>query len=43
MPITKFTNDSLRATKAIRDFKVQSTQGLLECRIKSLYAFVKNV
>jgi len=36
IPPEKVTNNSLRATKAIRDFKAQGTQGLLECRIRSI-------
>jgi len=32
----KVTDDSLRATQAIRDFKAQGTQGLLECKIRSI-------
>lgn len=30
------TRESLRATKNIRDFKAQGTEGLLECKIKSI-------
>jgi hypothetical protein len=30
------TNDSLKATEALRDFKAQGTQGLIECKIKSI-------
>lgn len=30
------TEESLRATKNIRDFKAQGTEGLLECKIKSI-------
>ncbi|MCG0275143.1 MAG: DUF2935 domain-containing protein [Thermosediminibacteraceae bacterium] len=30
------TDDSLEATKRIRDFKEQGTQGLLECKIRSI-------
>lgn len=30
------TADSLAATKEIRDFKAQGTQGLLECQVKSI-------
>jgi hypothetical protein len=33
---SKVTDDSLSATKDIRDFKAQGTQGLLECKIKSI-------
>ena len=36
IPLSKVTSDSMRATKRIRDFKAQGTQGLLECKIKSI-------
>lgn len=36
MPQEKVTNDSLKATEAIRDFKAQGTQGILECKIRSI-------
>lgn len=36
VPLAKVTDDSLKATKAIRDFKAQGTQGLIECKIKSI-------
>lgn len=36
LPLAKVTNDSLRATRAIRDFKAKGTQGLVECKIKSI-------
>lgn len=38
MPVDYYqvTNDSLQATKGIRDFKAQATEGLLECKIKSI-------
>jgi hypothetical protein len=36
MPMRKVTEDSLKATKEIRDFKVQGTQGILDCKIKSI-------
>jgi len=36
IPIEKVTEDSLKATKEIRDFKAQGTQGILECKIKSI-------
>jgi hypothetical protein len=36
MPISKVTNESLKATEAIRKFKAQGTQGLVECKIKSI-------
>lgn len=32
----KVTEESLKATQEIRDFKAQGTQGLLECKIKSI-------
>ena len=34
--IDKVTADSLAATRAIRDFKAQGTQGLIECKIRSI-------
>ena len=34
--ITKVTDNNLKATKQIRDFKEQATKGLLECKIKSI-------
>lgn len=36
LPIFKITEDSLEATKAIRKFKTQGTEGLIECKIKSI-------
>jgi len=36
IPISKVTDASLEATKRIRDFKVQGTEGLLGCKIKSI-------
>lgn len=36
IPLAKVTDDSLKATKAIRDFKAKGTQGLVECKIKSI-------
>lgn len=36
IPLNKVTQDSLQATKAIRDFKAQGTEGLIECKIKSI-------
>jgi hypothetical protein len=36
IPAAKVTEDSLEATMAIRDFKAQGTQGLLQCKIKSI-------
>lgn len=32
----RLTDETIRATKNIRDFKAQGTEGLLECRIKSI-------
>lgn len=36
VPPAKVTDDSLKATRAIRDFKEQGTQGLLQCKIRSI-------
>lgn len=36
LPISKVTDDSLAATEKIRDFKAAGTQGLLECKIRSI-------
>lgn len=36
IPISKVTEDSLKATVEISKFKAQGTQGLLECKIKSI-------
>ncbi len=36
IPLDQITEDSLEATRAIRDFKAQGTQGLLECQVKSI-------
>jgi hypothetical protein len=36
IPIDKVTDDSLKATKEIRDFKAKGTQAILECKIKSI-------
>ena len=36
IPVSKVTDDSLKATEAIRKFKAQGTQGLVECKIKSI-------
>lgn len=36
MPLQKVTEDSLNATKEIKDFKTQGTQGILDCKIKSI-------
>jgi hypothetical protein len=34
--LAKVTEDSLKATASIRDFKAQGTQGLVDCKIKSI-------
>jgi hypothetical protein len=36
VPLAKVTEDSLKATTSIRDFKAQGTQGLVDCKIKSI-------
>jgi len=36
MAIAKVTDDSLKATKEIKKFKAQGTQGLVECKIRSI-------
>lgn len=36
IPISKVTEDSLKATTSISKFKAQGTQGLVECKIKSI-------
>lgn len=36
IPADKVTRESFRATKAIRDFKAQATEGLLDCNIRSI-------
>lgn len=36
LPIGALTNETMKSTKAIRDFKEQGTKGLLECKIKSI-------
>lgn len=36
IPIVKITEDSLKATTEISKFKAQGTQGLVECKIKSI-------
>ncbi len=36
MPIAKVTDDSFKATVEISKFKAQGTQGLVECKIKSI-------
>ena len=36
LSLQKVTKDSLSATNAIRDFKAQGTEGILECKVKSI-------
>lgn len=36
LPLAKVTADSLAATKQIKEFKTAGTQGILECKIKSI-------
>ena len=36
IPFEEVTENSLQATKAIRDFKAQATRGLLDCDIRSI-------
>lgn len=36
IPLAKVTDDSLKATEEIRDFKAKGTQGILECKVKSI-------
>ena len=36
LPLSKVTNDSLKATEEIRDFNTQGTKGLIGCKIKSI-------
>lgn len=36
IPISLVTKDSLEETKKIQKFKQQGTQGLIECKIKSI-------
>lgn len=35
-PLVKVTDDSLKATEDLRNFKAQGTQGILACKIKSI-------
>lgn len=35
VPALQVTQDSLKATEEIRDFKAQGTQGIIDCKIKS--------
>jgi hypothetical protein len=34
--LSRVTEESLRATRAIRDFKAQGTEGILECKVRSI-------
>lgn len=36
LPMDEITNESLEATKGVRDFNAQGTEGLLECKIRSI-------
>lgn len=36
LPLSRVTNDSLRAAMEIRNFNAQGTQGILECKVKSI-------
>lgn len=36
LPLIKVTNDSLKATEDLRNFKAQGTQGILSCKVKSI-------
>ncbi len=36
IPALRVTEDSLNATKAIREFKMQGTAGILDCKVKSI-------
>jgi hypothetical protein len=36
LPLKKVTDESLNATKELRDFKEQGTKGILECKVKSI-------
>lgn len=36
IPLDMVTEESLKATEAIRDFKAQGTEELIECKIKSI-------
>jgi hypothetical protein len=36
VPVSRVTENSLDATRELRDFKSQATQGLIECKIKSI-------
>jgi hypothetical protein len=36
VPLTKVTDDSLKATLELQNFKAQGTQGILECKVRSI-------
>jgi hypothetical protein len=36
VPLDKVTDESLKATEELRNFKAQGTQGILACRVKSI-------
>jgi hypothetical protein len=36
VPLEKVTDDSLKATQDLRNFKAQGTQGILSCKVKSI-------
>jgi hypothetical protein len=36
IPLAQVTDDSLRATLELQNFKAQGTQGILECKVKSI-------
>ena len=35
-PLTRVTDDSIKATEDLRNFKAQGTQGILACQIRSI-------
>jgi hypothetical protein len=36
MPIDQLTTETLKATEELRDFKAQGTQGILQCKVRSI-------
>jgi len=36
LPLSRVTNESLRATMEVRNFNAQGTQGILDCKVKSI-------
>lgn len=36
VPLEEVTDDSIKATRDLRDFKAQGTQGILSCKVKSI-------